>query len=713
MRKPNSPAFRKGYFSFNLSLPADFWDFLLGLSMAFCPHLVQAQLVDPTTITIARDSFGVPHIFAPTDAAAAYGLAWATCEDHFPLVQEALMPARTLLSRHKKKEGLFMDFAMKFLGIDTLVAQRYALDLSPEFRKIVEAYVQGINDYARAHPYEVIEERLFPLHPHDIIASYVLSGSLMAGVGMALRALRNDQVPLYFEPNETGSNAVAVAPSRTEDSRTWLLINSHQPNEGRFAWYEAHVCSEEGTNILGALFPGGVTVFTGVNPFLGWAHTNNYHTLGDIYQLRGRGQRYLLDGQWLPFRIRRVRLHLLIGRTPIPFNRKLLYSVHGPVYKRKGRYYALRYPAYTDIRSAEQWWRMGKACELSSFEHAMRMDALPLFNVVYADRQGHILLHSAGRVPQRDTTIPWKQPLPGNQSCYIWQALLPFEKKTWILDPLCGYLYNANNTPAHYAHPECEIYKPPQWPGFQKFDYNRGDRYRELLAGLQGRFTLSHFLAIKFDNCYSFRGSYERNFGPLYRLDEQKYPRLAEAISLLKNWNRCGNMESEVAPLAMITHHFLSRRCRCPLALLMARPKPLTEQQCAKALQQAVRFMRRRYGTLRIPLGHIQRLMRDTVSLPVAGLREVPRAIHSTLVDRKKGLWKATGGDSYILVARFGQEGPEVWTVNTYGASGRPDSPHYTDQMRLFAEQRFKSMTLNKETILRNARRIYSPDARP
>ncbi|MCS6981637.1 MAG: penicillin acylase family protein, partial [Flavobacteriales bacterium] len=386
---------------------------------------------------------------------------------------------------------------------------------------------------------------------------------------------------------------------------------------------------------------------------------------------------------------------------------------HGPVYKRKRRYYALRYPACTDIRSAEQWWRMGKAHDLSDFEKALRMDALPQFNVIYADREGHILLHSGGRTPWRDTTLPWKQPLPGYHSSYIWTSLLPFEKKTWIVDPPCGYLYNANNTPAHYSHPACEHYKPPQWPGFQKFDYNRGDRFRELLAGFQGRFTLSHFLAIKFDCCYSFGGSYERNFGPLYRLDDKKYPRLADAIDLLKNWNRCGNMESEAATLAMITHHFLSRMCRCPLALLMVRPKPLTEPQCVKALQLAVRFMRRRYGSLRVPLGDIQRLMRDTVSLPVAGMREVPRAIHTTLVDRKKGLWKVTGGDSFILFARFGQEGPEVWTVNTYGASGRPDSPHYTDQMRLFAEHRFKSMTLNKEIILRNATKVYSPFFRP
>ena len=38
-------------------------------------------------ITIARDSYGVPHIFAPTDPEVAYGLAWAHAEDDFKTIQ--------------------------------------------------------------------------------------------------------------------------------------------------------------------------------------------------------------------------------------------------------------------------------------------------------------------------------------------------------------------------------------------------------------------------------------------------------------------------------------------------------------------------------------------------------------------------------------------------------------------------------------------------
>ena len=47
---------------------------------------LQAQ-VNPKNVEIIRDTFGVPHIYAKTDAGAAYGLAWANAEDDFETMQ--------------------------------------------------------------------------------------------------------------------------------------------------------------------------------------------------------------------------------------------------------------------------------------------------------------------------------------------------------------------------------------------------------------------------------------------------------------------------------------------------------------------------------------------------------------------------------------------------------------------------------------------------
>ena len=60
-----------------------------------------------------------------------------------------------------------------------------------------------------------------------------------------------------------GSNVFAVSSSRSEDDKIRLAINSHQPWDGPFAWYEAHIHSEEGWNMAGGLFPGSPIVLVG------------------------------------------------------------------------------------------------------------------------------------------------------------------------------------------------------------------------------------------------------------------------------------------------------------------------------------------------------------------------------------------------------------------------------------------------------------------
>ena len=51
-------------------------------------------IVRTDKITIARDSFGVPHIFAPTDPEVAYGLAWAHAEDDFNTIQTLILTGK-------------------------------------------------------------------------------------------------------------------------------------------------------------------------------------------------------------------------------------------------------------------------------------------------------------------------------------------------------------------------------------------------------------------------------------------------------------------------------------------------------------------------------------------------------------------------------------------------------------------------------------------
>ena len=117
---------------------------------------------------------------------------------------------------------------------------------------------------------------------------------------------------------------------KTIDGSAFLAVNSHQPLEGPVAWYEAHLHSEEGWNMLGGLFPGGCVVFHGTNENLGWAHTVNHQDKIDVYALtmKGKsGRKYLFDGQWLKLDKKKVKLRVKMGFLNLALSKKAFNSV--------------------------------------------------------------------------------------------------------------------------------------------------------------------------------------------------------------------------------------------------------------------------------------------------------------------------------------------------------------------------------------------------
>lgn len=667
--------------------------------------------INPKDVTIVRDSFGVPHIFGITDADAAYGLAWAHSEDDFEHIQHNILTGKRMLGEVLGKEGVLFDYALQLLNIDSLVEARYALDLSADYRKVLEGYVQGLNAYAAAHPKEVLLKKSLPFRPQDLVKGYVLNTSLMAGLGLTLKAVNENRIDEFFAVNEIGSNAIAVAPERMEDGKGYLSINSHQPLEGRVAWYEAHISSQEGWDIIGGLFPGGMTIFVGTNRHLGWAHTVNFHVFGDAYKLEinpNNKNQYKYDGQWRDFYVKKAKMKVKLAGMQIAVSKKVQVSAYGPVFKTK-KYgsYAFRFPSYSELRAAEQWYRMNKATDLESFKTALKMQALPLFNVVYADKDGNIMMHSAGKIPDRDPKLDWKLPIKANTSAYKWEKIIPFERMPHSENPDCGYVFNANNTPLHCTGDSCNPHL--SFPGLQTFEYNRGEVFASLFRGHKGKFSEADVEGFKYNTSYHANGSYADRFGALYTLDATKYPDIADAIAKLKQWNKQGEADNRDAALAMVVHDQLRKAADVPFGLMMIRKHRITEPEAVAAIRDARKFLLKTHGSLDIPLGNVQRLQKGNVSLPAHGLREVPRAADAVLYDKKKGLFRITNGDGYIQKVRFSKEGPTIESINAFGASQHPESKHHTDQMELFTKEQYKPMTFDRATIERNAERVYHP----
>jgi acyl-homoserine-lactone acylase len=676
------------------------------LLLLLLPISLRAQSINPEAIKIARDAYGVPHIFAKTDPEVAYGLAWAHAEDDFATIQLTMLAGQHSLAQLKGKDGAQIDYVVQLLRCREVVDARFST-LSPDFVRLVEGYVQGMNAYARAHPREVLVRGSFPTNVKDYLAAIVFSTSIISGVDKVLSSIASGKIDRLKEFESGGSNAMAVHASKTTDGHSYLAINSHQPLEGPVAWYEAHLCSEQGWNMLGGLFPGGPVVFLGTNENLGWAHTVNHQDKIDVYQLEINPEdpyEYRFDGKWERLESRKVKLKVKVGPLRIPVKKEVLWSKYGATLRNDKGTFSIRFGANQDIRAAEQWYRMNKARNFDEFYKAMEMTAIPGFNTIYADRNDTIFYVSNGKIPLRDPTYDWQGTLPGNTSQTLWTAFHSVQDLPQYLNPASGYLFNTNNTPYNATGRGDNLVADDfdLTMGYETNDNNRSLRMQELFRQYD-QLSYENFKRIKYDNQLPAQLAYPTDLEVLFDVDTVAYADIKPLVKTLQEWDRKSDAESRGAAVFLMCYQYFFEK----YAKAGYDQSP-GEAVCVQALRAVKDELLTNFGRLDVTLGEYQKLVRGEKVLPMWGLPDVITAIYSS--EYQNGKLKAAIGESYIELVRYPKEGlPIIESVINYGASNRPDSPHYDDQMELFVQQKTKKMTLDKDQVLREAKRIYSP----
>ena len=674
------------------------------------------ESIEHPDVEIARDQWGVPHIHGSTDADAVYGLAWAQCEDDFVTLQEQILAAKGMLGQVKGKDGLVVDFAIKFMQLREEVDKRYAREITGKHQELLHSFVSAVNTYARLHPKEAILADAYPITDRDLLVAYQLGIVDITGAGSDLQKIMSGKIKNDLAAEApTGSNAIAISKRKTTNGKTFLAINSHQPLEGWYSWYEAHLSSNEGLNILGGTFPGGIMIFHGVNEDLGWAHTVNHADFSDVYKLRMHEQKkehYYFDGEVLPLKKKKYWSWMKIaGPLKIPISRTIYESVYGPTFKTDGGYFAWRFVASRGLRMSEQWFAMDKAQNFKEFMAALEMQAIPSTNIVYADKEDNIFYISNGKIPQRNHNYSWDKVLPGDTSATLWQEkYYPLAILPQVANPSSGFIFNTNNSPFN-ATDSLDDPLPGALNGllgFQDEDLynNRSKRFLELIS-LYDSVSYNDFKKIKFDDFYpsEMASPYYTNLELLVSLDPHKYSDISDAITLLQSWDRQTNVENTIAPLFFIAFEFLD-----DIVVgkeMKTRGGTIAEADCAKAITLAKEKLLNDYGSLEISLGDIQRHIRGDVNLPLGGGPDVLAAMYWK--DMEDGHYKGIAGESYIMLAQFDSAGTTLETINAYGSSAEPGSPHYTDQMELYVRRKLKPMSLDIDKAFAEADTIYRP----
>ncbi len=110
-------------------------------------------------IELIRDQWGIPHVFAETDAGAMYGLGYATAADRaFQMVHSLRIIQGRLAEtvgdvKHvrRRETALHNDRKMRTFGFYR-AAKKVAENLDADTRELLQAYCDGVNDYIAANP---------------------------------------------------------------------------------------------------------------------------------------------------------------------------------------------------------------------------------------------------------------------------------------------------------------------------------------------------------------------------------------------------------------------------------------------------------------------------------------------------------------------------------------------------------------------------------
>lgn len=720
---------------------------IFGLLLTACseaPAPAQAPATDPEVerlaaraekVTIIRDDYGVPHIYADTDADAVFGLLYAQAEDDFPRVERNYYWAIGRLAEAEGEDALMSDLrARLYMTTEEAIA---AYESAPEWlQELCIAFADGLNYYLETHP-EVEPKVITRFEPW--MPMFFFEGSIGGDIEQipldGIRAFYGGEegpptiaaAALVRDYEPRGSNGFAIAGEHTASGDAMLLINPHTSFYFRG---EVHVVSNEGLNAYGAVTWGQFFVYQGFNEDTGWMHTSTRldfmdEFVEDIVRQDDGSLMYRYGEELRPVEVSEVTLRYKDGDGYSERTFPMYHTHHGPItHEVDGKWTATRIN-WDPVNALRQSFIRTKQDDHDGFREMMQIRTNSSNNTVYADSSGNIAYYHGNFIPKRDPQFDYSKPVDGSDPATDWQGLHTVEESIALLNPETGWLQNCNSTPFTAAgdySPDPADYPVYMAPDPENF---RGVHALRVLDGISD-LTLDGLIDIAYDN--QLPGFEQLIPGLVAAYDESGdgFPELEGPVDALRDWDFRVTEDS----VAMTLAHFYGMQYRddgeAPEDMsamerynYFGTDSPLDER--LRVFAATVEMLDSDYGSWNTPWGEVNRFQRLTgdidqphddeePSLPVgmaSGNWGALASYGSRRFDDTKKLY-GYSGNSFVAVVEFGEK-VKAKTLLAGGQSGDPDSPHFDDQAERYVNREFKDVAYYRDDVEARAVRTYRP----
>jgi len=496
-------------------------------------------------VKIYRDEWGIPHIFAENEDDLFFAQGFVQAQDRLWQMELSRRISAGSLSEIFGKITIDTDIFLKTIGLQR-TAEKLAPQISPESRKILEAYAAGVNAFIKKNSNRLpLEFKLLGFKPgpwkieHSLAYARLMAWHLSMGwqtdvcLGMLSEKLNptliKDIMPnfpkegpfivpqserLFFELQEKldnvfsqleiyggmkgshrGSNSWVISGVKSYTGKPLLANDPHLGLAAPSVWYELHL-SGPGIDVYGVSLLGVPGIVIGHNRSYAWGLTNVMVDDIDFYIEKinpHNSLQYFFQDNWHDVTVINDSV-VVKDTTAIPLTTR--WTHRGPIvsdihkfYKTSGQMVSIQWTGYEFSDEFSAYYQILKGTCWDDFVEGLKKYKSPAQNFVYADTAGNIGYWCTGAIPIRKSGTG-QLPAPGWLDTHDWSGYIPFEELPHLFNPPQDYIVTANNKTIDDQYPYfiSSYWEPPY----------RASRIQELISQHED-FDIQDFKLMQFD----------------------------------------------------------------------------------------------------------------------------------------------------------------------------------------------------------------------